>query len=34
MQDFLELDDDLGAASTPCEVAEKQNAFEVENGDV
>ncbi|KAG7581026.1 hypothetical protein ISN44_As08g007680 [Arabidopsis suecica] len=29
-EDFLELDDDHGAASTPFEVVEKQNAFKVE----
>ncbi|CAH2054170.1 unnamed protein product [Thlaspi arvense] len=31
-EDFLELDDDDGAASTPSEVAETKNAFKVENG--
>lgn len=30
MQDFLDLDDDHGAASAPFEVAEIQNAFKVE----
>ncbi|EOA32260.1 hypothetical protein CARUB_v10015521mg [Capsella rubella] len=29
-EDFLDLDDDHGAASTPFEVAEKQNVFKVE----